>query len=390
MEWHDILQRIESGESEVTEFKQMFTSDTAGKAICAFANSKGGVLIIGVTDNGEIVGVQDPKISEQITNLLISGCSAPIDGALSFHNDPKGLVYWVEVPKLRSGEPCLHHGKAYVRRGRSSVVPSSRQLQELYNRFGFVMTEEQVMSSATVSDIDINCFHVFLKDQGLEYSEEPQIKIQDDLRNRGVLEGGNGQLHPTLYGLLAFGKHPQSHRQTGNFHVCCVVYAGTDQAAETLTVSEASGRLDEQVKHALDWLVSLGRFEKYEGVIRRDLPLVPQKVIREALVNAVIHRDYVITGSKVMLEVFSDRIVVTSPGTLPNHITVARAKAGGNPRSRNESMAMFMLEKQFMEKRGRGWLIMSKLMREFNGTCPEMEHDEQSQFVRVILKIDPR
>ena len=65
------------------------------------------------------------------------------------------------------------------------------------------------------------------------------------------------------------------------------------------------------------------------------------------------HRDYAITGSKVLLEVFERRVDVTSPGTLPNHMTVERVRAGANPRSRNESLAHFMAAMGFMEQRGR-------------------------------------
>ena len=94
------------------------------------------------------------------------------------------------------------------------------------------------------------------------------------------------------------------------------------------------GVKDEQVERATRWFLGLGRFEWYERLIRHDRHLLPRRAIREALANAVTHRDYAITGAKVLLEVFDRRVDVSSPGTLPNHMTVERVRAGANPRSR--------------------------------------------------------
>ena len=136
----------------------------------------------------------------------------------------------------------------------------------------------------------------------------------------------------------------------------------------------------------MGWFRSVGRREMYEGIRRIEVPPVPEAALREALVNAVIHRDYAITGSQVLLEVFDDRIVVTSPGALPNHMTVDQARKGGAPRSRNEMMANAMVVGGLMERRGRGWLTMRHAMRRFNGTEPELVSDERNRFVRVTFE----
>ena len=87
----------------------------------------------------------------------------------------------------------------------------------------------------------------------------------------------------------------------------------------------------------MGWFRKIGRLETYEGIRGLDLPAVPEAALREALVNGVVHRDYAVTGSQVLLEVFDDRIVVTSSGPLPNHMRVDQARKGGAPRSRNET-----------------------------------------------------
>lgn len=109
---------------------------------------------------------------------------------------------------------------------------------------------------------------------------------------------------------------------------------------------------------------------------------MPDRQIREALANAVMHRDYAITGSKIMLGVFNDRVDVTRPGGLPNGLTVDRVRAGANPRSRNEYLAHFMSAMGYSKQRGRGSMIMHSEMHAFNASEPELQMDEQSKFVR--------
>jgi ATP-dependent DNA helicase RecG len=391
MEWFDVLRSIEAGEGRRTEFKRGL-GDLApiGRAICAFANTEGGVIILGVDDAGTIVGVtEDPEdVQERITSFLQSGCNAPVAARAGRQHDPKGWVHWIEVPRQRGYEPLRYAGRVWVRRERSSVEPSPSELQELYNAFGYILTEERAIGAAGVGDLDLDAFRSYLRAQGLDTDDEPQPTTEDDLRNRGVLTELDGALHPTLYGLLAFGRQPQGTPQTASFWVECVAYDGVDRATNVSLVGEAKGRLDEQVHRALGWIRSLGRVERYRGLIREDVPLVPERALREALVNAVVHRDYAITGSKVLFEVFSDRIDVTSPGTLPNHMTPESARSGGHPRSRNELLANFMLVKGVMEQRGRGWPVMRRAMREFNGTDAELFQDETGRFVRVTLRLD--
>lgn len=392
MEWLEVLERIEAGEDHRTEFKR-WSADlrSVGRAICAFANSEGGVVILGVDDAGAIVGVEGDAeaAQERLTGFLQSGCSSPVSARLGRRQDPSGWVHWIEIPRQRGYEPLRSEGRVWVRRGRSSVEPSPAELQELYNAFGYILTEERAIGAAGVGDIDLDAFRSYLRAQGLDTADEPQPTLNDDLRNRGVVTDLDGDLHPTLYGALAFGRQPQGTPQTASFWIECVAYDGDDRSASVALVGEAKGRLDEQVLRALGWVRSLGRLERYRGLLREDVPLVPERVLREALVNAVVHRDYAITGSKVLFEVFSDRIDVTSPGTLPNHMTPESVKAGGHPRSRNELMANFMLVRGVMEQRGRGWPVMRRAMREFNGSEADLIQDKDGRFVRATFRLSP-
>ena len=109
------------------------------------------------------------------------------------------------------------------------------------------------------------------------------------------------------------------------------------------------------------------------------------RVFWVALVNAVIHRDYAIIGSTILFEVFSDWVVVSSPGSLPNHLTVEQVRAGANPRARNDPMGHHMASMGYMESRGRRWLIMQREMQNFNGAEPTLAQNLENSFVRVTF-----
>ena len=391
MEWSAIRARIESGEGAETEFKRGLGDLSAiGRAVCAFANSGGGVVIIGVSDSGETTGVSADAdgVQERLTSFLQTGCGSPVSARLGRREVAGGWAHWIEVPRQRGFEPMRYSGRVWIRRGRASVEPSPSELQELYNAFGYILTEERAIMAATSSHIDLGAFREYLDAMGFDTLSAPQPADEDDLRNRGVLTEIGGETRATLYGVMAFGKDPQRYPQTRAFGIDCAAYAGEDRASDLLQAADARGTLDEQVRRAVGWFLGLGKFETYRGLLREDRWLLPEAAIREALVNAAAHRDYAITGSKTMLEVFSDRVEVSSPGALPNGMSVESVRAGAHPRSRNELMAHFMVVKRLMERRGRGWPIMRRAMREFNGNEPELEHDEGGRTVKIVFRLD--
>ena len=386
MDWREVRGLVEVGESATVEFKRGVADLSAvGKALCAFANTLGGTLILGVSNDRRIIGVeQDPEsVRERLTSFLQNGCSQPVAASMGRHESPEGWVHWLEAPPQRGFEPMRYSGRVWVRRGSASVEPSPAELGDLYNTFGYILTEERAIQDATAAHIDLEAFDGYLRRLGFDTVAEPQPASEDDLRNRSVLVDLGGELRATLYGVLAFGKQPQRYPQTRDFRIECVAYAGEDRASEVLQSAAGTGRLNEQVERAVGWFLGLGRFEDFRRLVREDRHLLPRAAIREALVNAVIHRDYAIIGSMSFLEVFSDRVEVTSPGALPNHMTVEQVRAGANPRSRNGSMAHFMSAMGYMEKRGRGWLIMRRVMLAFNRTEPALTNDRENRFVKV-------
>ena len=122
--------------------------------------------------------------------------------------------------------------------------------------------------------------------------------------------------------------------------------------------------------------------------IRTDLPVMPLDALWEAVVNAVIHRDYAI-GSPIRVDLFPDRVEITNPGTLPPGLTPAIPCGGGITRARNVAIAHYAASVRLMEQRGMGWPTIEDAMREFNGTAPQIVEDRETAWVSVTLNLRP-
>lgn len=258
--------------------------------------------------------------------------------------------------------------------------------EELTIPCGSRFAGEMLIPGTSVADIEFEAFRAFMTARGIDLESTAHLSVEDELM-RAEIVGRNvdGALEATLYGVLCFGRAPQSHHVTRGMFVQLCAYAGVDRAADVLSAAEARGRVDEQVQRSEDWLRSLGRTERYDGMLREDHWVVPLRALREALVNAIAHRDYAVGGARVMVDVFDDRVEITSPGALPNHKTPESVVGGGPPRSRNESIADFLLVRRMMERRGTGFPRIRAAMKAFNGTEPRLENDKAERFVRVTL-----
>lgn len=390
MEWADVLARIRRGADEQTEFKTYRGPDDLdgiARAVCAFSNSDGGLVVIGVRDDGTTEEVAEPAehFSERLTTLLQSGLSQPVGARLGRGESEGRSVHWIEVRRYHGPEPLRRRGRISVRRGRASVEPSGAELQDLFNTFGFVVTEEQCVPGSSAREIDPEQFREFLRRLGIDPLEEPRPDLERDLLNKKILSEHLDERLATVYGLLCFGRDPQGVHLLGNAYLELCAYAGSDRAADVLYRGAARGTLDEQVRRAVAWVRDLGTREEYSGLVRKDVPLLPERAVREAITNAVAHRDYAILGSKVLLEVFADRVVVSSPGELPNRLTPESVLSGGVVRARNQLIAQFLTVMGLMEQRGRGLMIIRKELRTFNGTDLDLQNDPVARQVRLTM-----
>lgn len=248
-------------------------------------------------------------------------------------------------------------------------------------------TERHSVPGTGISDIDFEAYRQYMARRGVDIDASESLPIEEELSRAEIVDRNlDGVLEASLYGLLCFGREPQRSQLTRRLFVQLNAYAGLDRGGDVLSCAEGCGRLDEQVRRSEDWIKSLGRNERYVGLVREDRWVAPLPALREALVNAVAHRDYGLSGESVMVDVFDDRVEITSPGALPNHKTPDSVRRGGPPRSRNESMADFMVVVGMMERRGTGFPRMRRAMRDFNGTEPELESERDERWVRVTLR----
>ena len=109
-----------------------------------------------------------------LASFLLTGCSAPVHARIGRREDLYGWVFWVEVPRQRGFEPMRYDGRVWVRRDRSSVEPSATELQELYNAFGYVLTEERAILDAPPAHIDLAAFRTYLERLGFDTTDDPQ------------------------------------------------------------------------------------------------------------------------------------------------------------------------------------------------------------------------
>ncbi len=272
MEWSDVLRRIEGGEDARTEFKLgLGDFSGVGRTLCAFANGDGGLIVVGVVDPGVIVGVkEDPEaVQERLTSFLHSGCGKPITAECNRHRTDNGWVHWIEVRRHQRGyDPFSYDGRFWIRRARSTVAPSPSELQELLNTFGLVLTEQQIIPSATVNEIDVGAFRSFMRAQGMRTTGEPQPDIENDLQNASVCDWLHRVLRPTLYGVMVFGRDPQGHPHTTSLFIQCVAYAGVNRASDVLSAGEGKGHASTNKWSVLwDGFAAWRRKETYRGLV---------------------------------------------------------------------------------------------------------------------------
>jgi ATP-dependent DNA helicase RecG len=393
MEVEEIKKMIAQGESDTVEFKEYIQvkweelKPKIAQALCALANSHGGTLIIGIKKDGAITGVSESPVlfAERLKDILHTSLNVPISAKVQKAEIDGKWIHWYEVMKYRGPEPLAHQKKIYIRRGASSVEPSPHERQELFNILGFNITEDQIVPRTGIADINPVKFKDYLSRFELDLETEPQPSLEQDLINREVATNQFGETHCTLYGLLCFGLTPQHHLPYAI--VDLTIYNGLTRGDDIIFNRTCAGTILEQLDAATSAFRELYRFEDFSELLRKEEYLLPLGAIREAVANAVIHRDYGITGSKILVDIFRDRVEITSPGELPNSLTPEKVLAGGNIRSRNEKLANFLLVMRAVESRGRGIPRMRKLMREFNGTDLHLENNREVRYVRATLRI---
>ncbi|MEA3225550.1 MAG: putative DNA binding domain-containing protein [Planctomycetota bacterium] len=328
------------GEDSRRQFKkELRNADSLAADMVAFSNSEGGVILIGVADDGSIPGLtlEDVRrVNQLIGNAATQHVRSPISPRTE--NVPAGddrVVIAVTVPAGIEKPYFDRQGIIWVKSGSDKRrIQSKEELRRLFQNVDLLHADE-VPTAARVGTLDRLRFRDFLADiyqQELPEHEDALIQL---LENMNLATAGK----LNLAGLLLFGRHPQIAKPA--FLVKAVRYPGTSVDVERYLDSEDfEGPLSKVFEGALDFVLrSLPKQQQDRGVNEPGRPAIPRIVFEELLVNALIHRDYFVEAP-VRLFVFENRIEIVSPGHLPNHLTVEKIRAG-NSVLRNPILASF-------------------------------------------------
>ncbi len=354
----ELLALSEQGQAQHLAFKKRVTS--AGKLaeiLVAMANADGGRLIIGVDPkDSRIGGLKDPEKTLDLGLQAALLCDPPLIIPMPeiINLDGNNLLL-VTIPP---GLPHVYSikSKYLIRDGPRNKALPPRRLRRLMMERGEENYESQVARDATVEDLDMEKVERYLS----LLQTPPGLSSKEALWKRGCLVKRGKRYRPTNAGLLLFGKDPYPFFR--NCEMIAVRYAGREMGDEYVR-EDIRDTLPEQIRRAEAFLVAnMRRGARLKSWEREERTEYPIEAVREAIVNAVAHRDYSIRGQEIRVLFFSDRIEFYSPGRLPGHVTVDNIV--DERFSRNEVIVQVLAEMGFIEKLGYGIDRMIRLMRE--------------------------
>lgn len=271
-----------------------------------------------------------------------------------------------------------------------SVEKSASELDKTTLNF-----DKKPVLNASQNDISLEDAARFFKNSGLKFKSK--TKIIEHLKKRNILHylSNKKALVPTVAGLLLFGKHPESYLIQGK--IKADVFQGTDPVpATTIDQKDIKGTIFDMVESAeVFFLKNMRTAVRIEGFSRVQVSEYPIEALREAVINALAHRDYGIAGATIMMQIFSNRIVVASPGLLPQPLTLEMVRSFRyRPVSRNPIIARTLFDMNLMEERGGGFKRMHDMMVNYGLKPPELDYDSGYFTVTFygaedILKVNP-
>jgi ATP-dependent DNA helicase RecG len=368
---HELTNYLHEGRGATIEFlpDQSHAAQIA-ESIAAFANAEGGVLLLGVTAKGVVTGVDDPDELE----LTVLKALALIEPPLGNPAVPEVVEYdghsLVGVRVARAVERVHQvQGRFLQRQGADNVPMGSSAIQRLLLERRDLPFERMVPDGVETRDVSRVAIEQYIDDlpdfdmaaTGL------QQRMSDLLRKKGILRPQDGR--PTYAGLLLFGREPQQWLPSAQ--ILFAFYMDTEMG-DTFQRQQIDGTLPQQIQKAESFiLANMRRGVVMEGLQRIEKLEYPRAAVREAIVNAVAHRDYSIRGAETQIFMFADRIELLSPGKLPGHVTVDNILK--ERFSRNEAIVQVLSDMGFIERLGYGIDRIYRLMADNGLPEPKME-----------------
>jgi len=402
----DLLRLIAGGESSRVDFKRDdLHPGKLAAVIAGMLNLEGGQVLLGVEDDGAISGLSraSGKAEEWIMQVARDHLAPPIIPTWEVTESEGGAkVGIVAVPPNAPDKPykCKQgsHWVTKIRVGTTTRDATREEEQRLYQQSGGLRYGLKPVPGASATDLDSRRLEdYFARIRGDEEMPRPDSESWRRLLcNLELATETGGETYATVDGMLLFGQN------AGRFLPQCgiraVCFAGLEPGYAT--------KSDESIKGPLVGLFSVSSELVETGVVERALDFVrrntgtsallkdgrrverrdfPEAAVREVVVNALVHRDYSIAGTDVLLSVFDDRIEIQSPGSLPNTISIEGMRAGGRY-ARNQVMMSIMRDYGYVEGLGMG--IRRQVipaMARHNGTEPDFL-EEESRFTVCLWK----
>ncbi len=379
IEVSDIIDRAE--DSKIQLKQDINNAVQLASEMVAFSNARGGVIIIGVSKTKDITGLSDKdieRINQLVSNASDQNVRPPIAPFTEVIKIGEKKVIVLEVAEGINKPYSTNEGIFWTKKGSDKRKLSREEMQRLFQDSSRMYADEQIVRGSSVRDTDRIFFEEFYENDYKERVEDSGLPLERLLGNIRLAEKSELRLG----GLLLFGRNPQVFKPA--FHVKAVSFYGNEPDGTEFRDSEdIKGNLTRQYEHTLGFLLrNLKKIQKGSQFNQLGELEVPQSVLDELTVNALIHRDYYI-NAPIIVFVFDNRIEMTSPGRLPNNLSIEHIKNGVSV-VRNPVLHSFA--SRMLPYRGVGTGIRRALKAYPN---IEFENNEETERFKVIIRRQP-
>ena len=342
--------------------------DSLADEMAAFGNAGGGRVVLGVTDD-RLPQTLDASQLDAVVNLVRGICTETIKPPLDYRvfrvatpAPATGGALLVEIP----GGIAVHRspGGYFRRRGDTNRQMEAAEVQRLSQTRGqsdAASTDTQVVQGTGINSLRQKLWRQYVSSRVNDPAEVALAKL------KFVKDDAQGVLRATVGGVLLAAEDPREWLP--NAWVQAVCYRGSEaDAGAQMDAREITGPLDQQIRDAVLFVTRNQRVAAYKNPARTDVPQFSERAVFEAVVNAVVHRDYAVSGSRIRLFLFDDRLELYSPGGLCNSMTTGDLRT--SQFTRNELLASRLGQcaigdlpgtggrQYFIERRGEGIAVI--------------------------------
>lgn len=400
----ELLEIIGNGENSGVEFKRDDAHpDSLAKEMAALLNLEGGVVLLGLEDNGAITGLTRSREEAErwvmdIARHNLQPEIIPVWRSVAM--DDGKVVGVIGLPEDSPGKPYkAKRGSAwipFIRVGSTSREATREEEGRLYQASRLVRYDIKPVPEMGLENLDLNRVENYFRDI-LKRKTPDRSNVKDWRRlllNTDLLAESGGATFATVAGLLLFGENP--NRRLPQAGVTATAFPRTEKDYDTtdeelirgplVSLLGRRGRPMEKgvIDRTVDFVAeNMGTTASLQGGRRHRRKALPLDAVRESVVNAAAHRDYTIIGTDIEVSLFSDRLDVISPGRLPNGVTVEKMKEGLRA-ARNELLKEILRDYGYVEHLGMG--VRNRIiesMRAHNGTEPDLIEEEHRFIVRL-------